>query len=192
MSWAQRAAVAPPAPVRPAVPLGAPAREAAEHEQPAISTPSATSSSAIVAAIEEPLYLINELFIAGRLEIIKPADIDKMVVYKSSNSPALWRSLAANGIVSVTLKSKFRPPAKTLDGIKQELKLAGPVRYKVNGLLLEDASLRILTRDIAGLDVTRDVPDSTSTVVNIRLLRTAPKRSQNPPGTIQIRGTAAR
>ncbi|OGX90945.1 hypothetical protein BEN49_21515 [Hymenobacter coccineus] len=171
--------------------MDVPASVATQRKQTTALVPTGAVASARP-VIPAPVYILNSRFIIGDLGTVNPTDIADIVVYRSPSVPALWRSLAANGIISITLRNKFKLQTQTPLSITRGLKLASQVKYKVNGLLLEDTSLRIVTSDIAGLDVTRATPESTDTFVNIRLIQSEPNPSRNPPNTIQIRGTAAR
>ena len=182
---AQRAAVAPLAPVVPAVvapkPLGievptkSPARPAA---------PTADQPSRAV-----PFYLIDSRILVGAsLAKVNPQGIADVYVYREADAPTKWCGLATNGLIAMTLKPHvwLRIKTKSLAAIKRELKISGPVAYQLENLLLEDLTLRIATADIARLD-TQQTPSGT--VINIHLARA--KSAAYPPGTIIIRGVSS-
>jgi hypothetical protein len=183
---AQRAAIAPLAPVVPTVaapPLGIGIYNS-RPAQPA--TPTAEQPSRTVQP--QPVFLINSNLIVGSgLGKINPQDIADIIVYKDPKVPAKWRSLTANGIIAITLKLdvKALPKSKSLVEISESMKLRGPVTYQLEGLPLEDLTLRIATADIAQLDTQ---PTASGTVVNIRLA--VPPPVVHPPGTILIRGAS--
>jgi hypothetical protein len=184
---AQRPAVAPLAPVVPViaaprqlgieVPTKSPARPAA----PAFDQPSRTVRP-------QPVFLINSHVIVGSgLAKVNPQDIADITVYKGFEAPAKWRSLTENGILAITLKPHVKPALKTesLAKIGKRLKLRGPITYQLEGLPLEDLTLRVATADIARLDTQQT---GISTVVNIHLV--VPPPVVHPPGTIMIRGAS--
>jgi hypothetical protein len=182
---AQRTAIVPLVPVVPTVaapPLGI---DIYLHPaQPA--TPTAEQPSRTVQP--QPVFLINSnLIVGGGLVKINPQDIAEIKVYKGSDAPAKWRSLTANGIIAITLKLdvKALPKSKSLVEIGKSMKVRGPVTYQLEGLPLEDLTLRIATADIAQLDTQ---PTASGTVVNIRLA--VPPPVVHPPGTILIRGAS--
>jgi hypothetical protein len=185
---AQRAAVVPLAPA--VVPVAAPQpvilgvmqRPSARPAAPVADQPSRTVRP-------QPVYLINSRIIVGSgLRKINPQDIADLQVYKDSSArvPASWRSLAANGIIAITLKPHRKPKlkAQSLAAIGRGLKLRGPVSYQLEGQPLKDPRLRVATADIVRLDAQ---PTASGTVVNIRLA--VPPPAVHPPGTIMIRGT---
>jgi hypothetical protein len=115
-------------------------------------------------------------------------DIAKLDIYKEPNrlTPMKWRSLTEHGIVDITLKPgvKLHFKTKSLAAIRRQLRLSGLISFKLNGMRLEDESLRIAKDAIAGFDVSE-------TVVNIRLAPPKPTPPHTyPPGTILIRGVA--
>jgi len=185
---AQRTAIAPLAPVAPAVvvppPLGIdlsgwrPTRPAAPvPDQPAR------------AVRPQPVFLLNSRIIVGSgLAKVNPQDIADIYVYKDANVPAKWRSLAANGIIALTLKPHTKPKLKTksLAAIGRGLKLRGAVSYQLAGLPIEDPTLRVATADMAGGSTW---PTASGAVVNIRLV--VPPPVVHPPGTILIRGVSS-
>lgn len=186
---AQRPAIAPLAPA--GVPVAAPQplgvditnRPPAQSAAPAADQPSRTSWP-------QPVYIINaSTIIGGGLTQLNPQDIADLQVYKDNSArvPANWRSLTTNGIIAITLKPHRKPKFKTesLAAIGRGLKLRGPVSYQLDGLPLEDLSLRVVTADITRLDTQ---PAASGTVVNIRLA--VPPPAVHPPGTIMIRGTS--
>ncbi len=188
-AWAQRVAVAPLAPLPPVVRstlpagLGGVVATAVTSATTAPVTPAATATRPVWS---EPVYLLDAHIILGMdgLSNLIPRDIAKVDIYKTAAStPAPWRSLTANGIVSITLKpgAKHRLRSKSLARIQRQLKLTGPVSFQLNGLPIEDASLRVATQAIAGFDI---LHHETETVVNIRLVPLRP----TPPGSIYIRG----
>jgi len=146
--------------------------------------------------VYKPVYLLNSRTIIGDngLRAINPSDIEKIEVYKSRNMPARWRGLAEHGVLAITLKHRLRLKTKTAASLRHWLQLTEPVRFELDGLPLEDTSLRIATEAIAGLEVTRATAGAPAgTVVNIRLVRTGPTPPPPGPvvpGRIFIRGTA--
>ncbi|MCC3159873.1 hypothetical protein LJ737_21710 [Hymenobacter sp. 15J16-1T3B] len=137
-----------------------------------------------------PVYIINERYVVGDngLRAISPQSIRRVVVYKNGSAPAKWRSLAYYGILSITLTTKVRPDSKSQAQLRRWLKLSGPVRFQVDGQLLEDDSLRVATAAIATLEIRRGATAADETIVNIRLVRLPPPPV--PPGQIRIRGLA--
>ncbi|UOQ70438.1 hypothetical protein [Hymenobacter cellulosilyticus] len=82
--------------------------------------------------------------------------------------------------------------SKTLAEIGEELKLPGSVSYAVEGLPVNDASLRIATAAIGEIQVTPATAATPVALVNIRiarLVRVAPRPI--PAGPIRVRGAAA-
>lgn len=194
LSMAQRMAIAPLAPLPPVVrPAGPPALGV--EIKPEWMTPRPSLAAATAQAVRpvwpEPVYLLNSHTILSGLGlgVVKPMDIAKLDIYKGADAPAQWRSLTEHGVVSITLKAGVKPKFKTksLPSISRRLALTGPVSFELNGLRLEDNTLRVAVDGIAGLDVRRNEAE---TVVNIRLL--PPKPIVHPPGTILIRGVAGR
>jgi hypothetical protein len=139
------------------------------------------------------VYLLNSRIVFGDslFRLIKPAIISDITVYKSDGMPARWRSLAEHGVIDFTLPPSFKPKSQSLASIRRRLKVRGPVRFELDELPLEEATLRIASVDIAGLDVTPPLVPGGSTVINIRLRRLKPRPSTYPPGTIFVRGAAA-
>jgi hypothetical protein len=86
------------------------------------------------------------------------------------------------------LKAGVKPKLKTksLAAIRRQLKLPGLVSFKLNGMRLDDKSLRVAADAIANLDVAHD---NSETVVNIRLVPPKPAPPL-PPGSIRIQGVA--
>ncbi|MGI4744321.1 MAG: hypothetical protein ACRYG7_54925 [Janthinobacterium lividum] len=194
LSMAQRTAIAPLAPLPPVVrPNGPP--DLGVELKPEWTAPRPSPAVATAQAVRpvwpEPVYLLNSYIILSGLAlgVVKPMDIAKLDVYKGADAPAQWRSLTEHGIVNITLKAGVKPKFKTesLSSISRRLALTGPVSFELNGLRLEDTTLRVAVDGIAGLDVRRSEAE---TVVNIRFA--PPKPLVHPPGTILIRGTAAR
>ncbi|UOR04963.1 hypothetical protein MUN82_18740 [Hymenobacter aerilatus] len=138
-----------------------------------------------------PVYVLNDRFIVGGLWDVVPANIAEIVVYKGGEVPARLRSVMSHGVVSVNLKKRFKGNTKSLAAIQQWLKLRGPVAFQLEGQPLEDTGLRIVTDAIAGIDVMRPSVGQSTTVINIRLVRTNPRPTYHPPGTIMIRGNAS-
>jgi hypothetical protein len=138
----------------------------------------------------DPVYLLNSRFIINELGNINPQSIAKIDVYKGANAPAQWRSLTEHGIIDITLKhsTKLKLKAKSLAAIRRQVKASGVVRFQLDGLRIEDPSLRVAAA-IAGLDVVRN---DSETVINIRLAPPKPSPPRHdPPGTIYIRGVAS-
>jgi hypothetical protein len=185
---AQRTAIAPLAPV---VPKVAPPRslDTDIYDQPparpAVSVPDQPSQT----VLPPPFYLINSRVLVGAsLAKVNPQGIADVCVYRDANAPAKWRGLATNGLIAIALKPYvlLRIKTKSIAAIGRGLDLRGPVTYQLEGLPLEDLTLRIATADIAKFDTQQT---ASSTVVNIRLART--KSSTYPPGTILIRGVTS-
>jgi hypothetical protein len=187
---AQRAAIAPLAPVVPAVaapPLGLP-------PDAFLSTQFLAHPITLVLdqppriVLPQPVFLLNSRIIIGSgLGKLNPQDINNIDVYKGPSAPAKWRSLTANGIIAITLKPRTKPKLKTksLAAIGRELKLRGDVTYQLDGLPIEDLTLRVATADIARLDTQST---ASGTVVNIHLA--VPPPVVHPPGTILLRGAS--
>jgi hypothetical protein len=195
LAVAQRTAVEPLAPVvaRPALPtsnLGVPVQTGSTDPRRPPATP-ATSTQSVQRAWPQPVYLLNSRIIVSSLdEIVSPQDIEKVDIYKEprQSTPMKWWSLTEHGIVDIKLKPgvKLKLKTKSLVAIRRQLKLSGLVSFKLNGMRLEDESLRIANDAIAGFDVSE-------TVVNIRLAPPKPTPPHKyPPGTILIRGVAGR
>ena len=157
------------------------------------SASAATTASAAHPALPEPVSILNAHIIIGGsgLNGVNPHDIADLQVYKGADAPMQWRSLTEHGIIAITLKPGVKPKLKTksLAAIRRQAAATGLVNFKLNGMRLEDTSLRIATAAIAGLDVLRD---ETGTVINIRLAPFKPLPRHDPPGTIYIRGVASR
>jgi hypothetical protein len=195
LAVAQRAAVESLAPVvaRPALPtsnLGVPVQTGSTDARRPPATP-ATSTRSVQRVWPQPVYLLNSRIIVSSLdEIVSPQDIEKVDIYKEprQSTPMKWWSLTEHGIVDIKLKPgvKLKLKTKSLAAIRHQLKLSGLVSFKLNGMRLEDESLRIANDAIAGFDVSE-------TVVNIRLAPPKPTPPHKyPPGTILIRGVAGR
>jgi hypothetical protein len=192
LAVAQRTAVEPLAPVvaRPALPtsnLGVPVQTGSTDARRPPATPVAPTQSA-QRVWPQPVWLLNSRFIVSDISAIGSMDIAKLDIYKKPNglTPMKWWSLTEHGIVSITLKPgvKLHFKTKSLAAIRRQLKLSGLVSFKLNGMRLEDESLRIADDAIAGFDVSE-------TVVNIRLAPPKPTPPHTyPPGTILIRGVA--
>jgi hypothetical protein len=187
---AQRAAIAPLVPVVPSLaapPLGLPLGFAVSnqfHSPPTILVPD--QPPRIV--MPQPVFLLNSRFIiSGGLGQLNPRDIADIEVYRGPSAPAKWRSLTTNGIIAITLKPHTKPKFKTksLAAIGRELKLRGVVAYQLEGLPIDDLSLRVATADIARFDTQST---DNGTVVNIHLV--VPPPAVHPPGTIMIRGAS--
>ncbi|RYY14775.1 MAG: hypothetical protein EOO36_13715 [Cytophagaceae bacterium] len=165
---------------------------------PGLAQQAAPDAPAPARPVYKPVWLLDYQVIIGEneLSVIKPGEIKKIDIYKANNIPAKWRGLAEHGIVALTMKHRVKLKTTTLSSLSRWLHLAGPVRFKLDGLPLEDPALRIALAGIAGLDVTRATPTAPGTVVDIRLVRTGP--TPPPPGPvvpgqplrILIRGTA--
>lgn len=120
--------------------------------------------------------------------MLNPQKIESIIIYKDTrNVPPQWRNLAGNGIIAITLKKKVRVKSWKFAHLSRQLKLRGPVSYAFNGLPLEDGHLRIVTKAIGKINLTRT---TSGTVLEVST-PVAPKPTY-PPGTILIRGTAAR
>lgn len=141
----------------------------------------------------KPVFLLNSriVFSDSLLRLIKPAEISSIMVYKGGDMPARWRSLAGHGLLNITMPPSFKPRSWSLAAIRRRPKVRGPVQFALDELPLEDATLRITTVDIAGLDVLPPLAAGSSTVINIRLRRLKPQPSNYPPGTIFVRGASA-
>ena len=198
---AQRAAIAPIAPVAPRVHQVAPAIQGVDVESFPATRPAAPPQSAPYqwpVPGPDPLYILNSgIVIDNGLLNILPNDIQKLEVYKGGpDTPRKWRSLATYGIIAITLKakSKARMKTRTLAEIGQELRLAGPVSYAINGMPVGEADLRIATVAIGEIQVTRPTATAPTTLVNIQIAHRTPKPpAPDPSGRprIMIRGTAA-
>lgn len=192
LAVAQQTAIAPLAPVvaQPALPV--PDLEKAlqtsltDARRPP-ATPAAPTQS-VQRIWPRPVCLLNSHIIVNGLDIVKPQDIEKVDIYKEpkQSTPMKWWSLTEHGIINIKLKPgvKLRLKTKSLAAIRRQLKLSGLVSFKLNGMRLEDESLRIADDSIEGFDVSE-------TVVNIRLAPPKPAPPHTyPPGTILIRGVA--
>ena len=197
LGLAQRSAVSAIAPrrvtarpVAPAVLLGI---EIQSGSQPATATHPRTAPAARpFVSVPEPLYVFNSSVIVGGnvLSGINPRDIKELTIYKGPiDAPWRWRGLAARGIIDFHIPTKVK--SKTFAQLGRWLKLTGPVSYLVNGLPVAEPNLRIAPAAIAEIQITRGTTTS-GTVVNIRTAGLKPIPSEAPPGTIWIRGTAAR
>ncbi|OON66920.1 hypothetical protein [Hymenobacter sp. CRA2] len=137
-------------------------------------------------------YVLNGRYIIGDnvLRDIDPQSIRKVVIHKSGDAPAKWRSLASYGILEIFLRTKVHPESRSLPQIQRWLKLTGPVRFQVDGQFLKDTSLRVVTAAIASLEVRRPVAAGGETIVNYSPCAAAPPPV--PPGQIRIRGLVQR
>jgi hypothetical protein len=183
----QRTAIAPLAPVAPAVAVPQPLSFGASSAQPARPTTIVLDQPSR-STRPQPVFLIDSRLIVGSsLSKVNPQDVASVYVYKGGDASAKWRSLTANGIIAIKLKPHAKPKFKTksLATIGRGLKLRGAVSYQLEGLPLEDLTLRVATADIASLDTQQT---ASGTVVNIRLARSKP--TVHPPGTIMIRGAS--
>lgn len=190
---AQRVATPPVAPRRvvvqpapPADPLGVAGRPPAAAARPPVAPTKSPFSLPV------PLLVLNASVVVGDnfLLSLNSQDIKQLLVYKGAAAPAQWRSLAVDGILDFTVKARVK--SKTFAQLGRGLGLARPISYRVNDLPVADARLRIATGAIAEIRVTQAAPAAPGTIVNIRtvVLPRAPKN--DPPGTIYLRGTAAR
>ncbi|RAK70536.1 hypothetical protein [Hymenobacter edaphi] len=142
-----------------------------------------------------PIFLVNARLIVGDdgLAALDPNQILRLEVHKGGlTTPAKWRSLAPHGILALTMKPGFplnTIASKSLPQLRRELKLARPVRFELDGLPLEDPTLRVATAAIAGLEVKQPATVADAPVINIRLVH-RPSRPAKPG--IYIRGTARR
>ncbi|WP_169515119.1 hypothetical protein [Hymenobacter norwichensis] len=138
----------------------------------------------------QPLFLLNsEVVIAP--DGIQPAEIKKVMVYKSHNAPAQWRELVTYGIIDITPKQKIKVKSRTLAAIGKDLGVSGPVRYTINAMPVADANLRIALDAIGEINLMRTTESAVTTVaINVRPAKPGALR-QDPPGTIYIRGLAA-
>jgi hypothetical protein len=184
---AQRTAIAPLVPVMPKVATANPLGEIISTKSPARpAAPTADQPSRPVQP--QPVFLVDSHVIMGRgLAQINPQDIADIYVYKGSNVPGKWLSMTANGVIAITLKPHVKPKlkSKSLAALGRQLKLRGPVTYQLEGLPIDDQTLRVATADIAQLDTQQT---AAGTVVNIHLA--VPPPVTHPPGTILIRGVA--
>lgn len=193
-SWAQRAAVAPLAPlppvVRPVVPALLPQVGAAEAHKPNLAPAVATPPPPAPRSWSPPVYLLNSRVIVHELAVINPQDISDIHVYKGADAPARWHSLTEHGIIDVTLKpgQKLKLPTKSLATIRRQLKVTGLVRFQLGSLRMEDATLRVATGSVAGFDTLRSAAE---TVIIIYLAPPTPAPPL-PPGSVRIRGVAGR
>ena len=192
LGWAQRAAVASLAPLPPIVQftsVDALLVKPLSMYLPPLAPPVFTERLVARHARPEPIYLLNSHFIINELGGINPREIASVVVYKGADAPPQWRSLTEHGIIAITLKPgvKLRVKTKSLNAIRRQTKASGTVSFQVNGLRIEDPSLRVAAA-IAGLDVVRT---DSETIINIRLAPPKPTPPA-PPGTIRIRGVASR
>ncbi len=120
--------------------------------------------------------------------MLAPQEIEAVMVYKDPHTtPPQWRSLAGNGILAIMLKPKVRVKSWQFVHLAQRLKLRGPVSYSFNGLPMDDGHLRIATKAIGKITLTRT---AAGTALDVST-QVAPKKVY-PPGTIMIRGMAAR
>jgi len=186
---AQRATVEPLAPA--GVPVAVlPSPGAATGNRPPVRPAAPMADQPPRTNRPQPVYLIkshhSHLIVGSGLGQVNPQDIASIYVYKGADAPAKWHGSATNGIIAITLKPHRQPKFKTtsLAAIRRGLKMRGPVSYQLDGLPLEDLSLRVATADIARLDAQ---PTASGTVVNIHLA--VPPPAVHPPGTIMIRGT---
>ena len=192
LGWAQRAAVAPLVPLLPMVQsasVDALLEGVPVATQPPHQAPTPTAAVATRRTWPQPVYLLNSHFIINELGGINPQEIASVVVYKGADAPPQWRSLTEHGIIAITLKPgvKLRVKTKSLNAIRRQTKASSPVSFQVNGLRIEDPSLRVAAA-IAGLDVVRT---DSETIINIHLAPPKPTPPA-PPGTIRIRGVASR
>jgi hypothetical protein len=191
-SLAQQAPFAPLAPVTPVVAPPAPGL-GVEIQPKRSAVPGITaaphSPSAARSMWPQPVYLVNSHIIVNSSASIKPNDIADIHVYKGASVPAQWQTLATNGLLDITLKRgvKLKLKTKSLAAIRRQAQSTGPVSCKLNGLPINDNTLRVATTGIEGLDLQRD---ETKTVINIRLADQPSAPSSYPPGTIMIRGIA--
>lgn len=195
-AWAQRVAVAPLAPIQ-AVAESIDVAKALGQAVPA-KTPEATKSSAASVTTSQaqratpmPLVLVDMKIIKS-LATIAPNDIEAIEVFKAPNFPASWRAIAANGVINLRLKPGVKLRSVSLDKLKRRQHLTGPVRFELDGRPLEDTSLRIATHDIGKLEISPIANAQRYKILNIKLVEPSPKPSQDPPGTIRIRGMASR
>lgn len=184
---AQRTPVAPLSSGRVVAQPEAPARLSGVPIRSAAASASvATAPPGVRAAEPGPVFIINGRYL-GTLSGVNPQRIAAIEVHRGANVPAKWRSLADRGILTITLKTNAKLRAKSLAALGRGLALRGPVSFLLEGLPISDTSLRVISSDIAALEITRLADHA---VVNIRLVGPAPV--VHPPGTIMIRGVANR
>jgi hypothetical protein len=200
---AQHPAILPIAPVVPRVQPAAPVLRGVDIVPfPAAQSASPTQSEDIVyqqpVPRPDPLYILNSaVIIDNSFRNIMPNDIAKLDVYKGGpDTPWQWRSLTANGIISITLKDKrkVQMQTKTLAQIGKWLHVSGPVSYSINGMPVGESDLRIATVAIGEMKVTRATAAAPTTSVNIQIAHhIPPPPAPDPSGKprIMIRGTAA-
>lgn len=194
---AQKTDLSPLLPVRPQALLPATLGQAIGRRPapPVPDRPSAPATTAAGARQPSPLLVLNSRLITGMggLSEINPRDIEKIVIYKGypgDATPAQWRSLAANGIIDMTLKKKIRLKSQSLAQLGRHLKVRGPIGYSINGQPATSSALRIATEGIEELKLART---GAGTTVGVWLLQSSSKPTPpHPPGTIMIRGTASR
>ncbi|MVN77462.1 hypothetical protein GO988_14090 [Hymenobacter sp. HMF4947] len=190
LARAQQPAMAPLAPrlvlVQPATPgLGVPVRTKWDTGGP----PAAPALPTQPARVYRPVMLMNSHLILGDndLRALNPQDIADIHVYKGADAPAKWRSLTPNGIIDIRLKTKAKFKSKTLAALKRQLGVGGAVRFELDGVPLEDTSLRIAAGAIDRVDLVRPAAGEAGiTLLNIQVVRLPPP--PHPPGTIRIRG----
>ena len=190
LGCAQRAAVAPlPPVVQFASPKTPPAGVPVDAPLPR-QAPAPTAKVATPRSWPQPIFLLNSHIIVSDLLSINPSDIADLQVYKEKSGPRQWQSFTENGLVNITLKAGVKPKFKTksLAAIRRQAKASGLVSFQLNGLPLEDTSLRVATAAIAELDVLRS---DSETIINIRFAPPKPAPPL-PPGSIRIRGMASR
>lgn len=195
---AQRAPVAPLTPTTPIVApprtpsLGVEVKTGGQFKHAAAPAPTAAApGQAQLARVYRPVLLVNSHLIVGDnvLRNTDPKDIRDLHIYKGADAPLKWRSLTANGIIDMTLKTKSKYKSETLASLRRGLKLSGKVSFLLDGVPLQDTSLRIAAEAIEGLDISRSTAGgANSATVNIRVVRLPPPL--HPPGTIMIRGLA--
>jgi hypothetical protein len=200
-SWTSQAQKTDLTPMVPVQPLPLPpltlGKDVPLRRSTPTNRPPAPPTAAVVPRQPGPLILLNSRVITGLggLDAINPQDIKKIDVYKNADypghsTPAQWRSLAANGILDLTLTKKLRVKSQSLAQLGRYLKAKGQISYALNGLPTASGKLRIATEAIEEIKLVRT---ATSTTVDVWFLQVSSKPSPpRPPGTIMIRGTASR
>ena len=195
-AWAQQATVEPLAPVQ-AVAESINVAKALGRPVPSKTPEAAKSSAAPTAASQTqratsmPLVLVDMKIITS-LATIAPNDIQAIEVFKDPKFPSSWRAITTNGVINLRLKPKVKVPSISLAKLKQRYHLSGPVKFELNGLPLEDTSLRVATHDISKLEISPVADGQGYKTLNIKLVEPSAKSNQDPPGTIRIRGMASR
>lgn len=151
------------------------------------------------ASLPDPVYVLNStVIINGLLADFtnkETQEIKKVMVYKGLSSPGAQEAapqllhLSPSGVIDITSAKRVR--SKSFAQVGRQLGLRGPLRFAINGHLLDQqavAALRIAPAAIGQLHILLPTAELPETRVDIWLILPAKKDpSRHAPGTIFLR-----